>query len=135
MPSEWKLCIFLKVGLGNLPTFGTAASRNVGTGTNQIPDMSSFTASLSANGCAWLPSGLIIQQANTTASASETDYRNFPIPFPNECFQIVACYGDFSSFGYGCAAVPKSKSQFVISARSSTGVLSNAVVRYIAIGN
>ncbi|MFU2147752.1 phage tail protein [Hafnia paralvei] len=123
------------LGLGNLPTFGTAASRDVGTGANQIPDMSSFAASLSANGCAWLPSGLIIQQMTTTASASETDLRNFPIPFPNECFQIVACYAEFSSFGYGCAAVPKSKSQFVVSGRTSTGQLSNATVRIIALGN
>lgn len=118
-----------------LPTFGTAASRNVGIGANQIPDMSSFTASLAANGYAMLPNGYIIQQENTTASTSETDYRNFPIPFPNACFQIVACYGEFSSFGYGCAALPTSKSQFVVSARSSTGNLTNAPVRIIALGN
>lgn len=32
MPSEWKSCIFLKVGLGELPdSFGNAASKNVGT--------------------------------------------------------------------------------------------------------
>ncbi|WP_333496871.1 gp53-like domain-containing protein [Kluyvera sp. CHPC 1.251] len=114
---------------------GNSSTRDVGTGANQIPDMSSFTASLAANGYAMLPNGYIIQQANTTASLSETDYRNFPIPFPNVCFQIVACYGEFSSFGYGCAALPTSKSQFVVSARSSTGTLTNAPVRIIAIGN
>ena len=41
MPSEWKLCIFLKVGLGDLPdTFGSAASADVGTGSNQLPNTS-----------------------------------------------------------------------------------------------
>ncbi|HHW1033197.1 TPA: gp53-like domain-containing protein, partial [Escherichia coli] len=36
MPVSCYLCIFLNVGLGE------AAKRNVGTGANQIPDMSSF---------------------------------------------------------------------------------------------
>ncbi|MEK8372160.1 hypothetical protein P2N85_18305, partial [Escherichia coli] len=37
MPVARYLCIFINVGLGE------AAKRDVGTGTNQIPDMGSFT--------------------------------------------------------------------------------------------
>ncbi|MEK8307248.1 phage tail protein, partial [Escherichia coli] len=36
MPSARYFCIFINVGLGE------AAKRNVGTGENQIPDMSAF---------------------------------------------------------------------------------------------
>nr|MDN1308010.1 phage tail protein [Escherichia coli] len=38
MPFARYFYIFINVGLGE------AAKRNVGTGTNQIPDMSSFTS-------------------------------------------------------------------------------------------
>ncbi|HCS5077978.1 TPA: phage tail protein, partial [Escherichia coli] len=43
MPVSCYLCIFLNVGLGE------AAKRNVGTGENQIPDMTSF-----ASGDGWM---------------------------------------------------------------------------------
>ncbi|MCC9336686.1 phage tail protein, partial [Enterobacter hormaechei subsp. steigerwaltii] len=36
---------------------GEAAKRNVGTGANQIPDMGSFTLSVSGTGYQKLPSG------------------------------------------------------------------------------
>ncbi|MCK2475354.1 phage tail protein, partial [Escherichia coli] len=38
MPVSRYLCIFINVGLGE------AAKRNVGTGANQIPDMSLFAS-------------------------------------------------------------------------------------------
>ncbi|HBC0564026.1 TPA: hypothetical protein IQ509_002219, partial [Escherichia coli] len=40
---------------------GEAAKRNVGTGANQIPDMGSFTLSVSGTGYQKLPSGFILQ--------------------------------------------------------------------------
>ncbi|MGC0749323.1 phage tail protein, partial [Escherichia coli] len=40
---------------------GTASKRNVGTGANQIPDMSSFQSILSTPGYQRLPGGIIIQ--------------------------------------------------------------------------
>ncbi|MFA2127790.1 hypothetical protein ACD916_22905, partial [Escherichia coli] len=49
MPVSHNLCIFLNVGLGE------AAKRNVGTGANQIPDMGSFTLSVSGTGYQKLP--------------------------------------------------------------------------------
>ena len=52
MPSEWELCIFLKVGLGELPdSFGNAASKDVGTaaGTVAAGDDSRFDMMLGVN--------------------------------------------------------------------------------------
>ena len=62
---------------------GTAAQRNVGTGENQIPDMSAFSF-----GSRWisLPSGHIIQFDVLTAGAGDPSgwpVTNYPIPFPN----------------------------------------------------
>ncbi|MDU1195365.1 hypothetical protein [Kluyvera ascorbata] len=81
-----------KVGLGSLPTFGTAASKDVGTGANQIPDMSYFAASLERNGWEKLPSGKIRQWGYVTLSGYEgpPETFNLPIPFPNEALNAHA---------------------------------------------
>ncbi|MHB9348932.1 gp53-like domain-containing protein, partial [Enterobacter vonholyi] len=52
MPLVSKMVILKNVGLG------TAATKNVGTGSGQIPDMSSFT---NASGWQKLPGGKILQ--------------------------------------------------------------------------
>ncbi|CAH3694942.1 gp53-like domain-containing protein [Enterobacter asburiae] len=69
----------------------TAAQRDVGTGTNQIPDMSYFTASLATNGWAKLPNGLIIQQGVGGPLTPELpdNVINFNISFPNRCLFIT----------------------------------------------
>ncbi|WP_303319420.1 gp53-like domain-containing protein [Enterobacter asburiae] len=69
----------------------TAAQRDVGTGTNQIPDMSYFTASLATNGWAKLPNGLIIQQGVGGPLTPEVpdNVINFNISFPNRCLFIT----------------------------------------------
>ncbi|WP_431307336.1 gp53-like domain-containing protein [Escherichia coli] len=76
MPVSCYLCIFLNVGLG------TASKRNVGTGANQIPDMSAFA---SGSGYQKLPGGYILQwgSANAGNSASTGMSNTFPIPFPS----------------------------------------------------
>ncbi|WP_374940502.1 gp53-like domain-containing protein [Escherichia coli] len=68
--------VIKKVGLG------TASKRNVGTGANQIPDMSSFA---SGSGYQKLPSGYILQwgSANAGNSSSTGISNTFPIPFPS----------------------------------------------------
>ncbi|ECR0405073.1 phage tail protein [Salmonella enterica] len=65
---------------------GEAAKRAVGTGTNQIPDMTSFTA-----GPGWMkfPSGKIIQYGYHTSSNSGAVIINFPIPFPTQCYGVT----------------------------------------------
>lgn len=69
----------------------TAAQRDVGAGTNQIPDMSYFTASLATNGWAKLPNGLIIQQGvgGPLTPAVPDNVINFNISFPNRCLFIT----------------------------------------------
>ncbi|WP_445497431.1 gp53-like domain-containing protein [Photorhabdus sp. SF281] len=78
--------------------------------------------------------GIIIQWGQANGSLNINDYRNFTIPFPNACFQIVATYADFYNFGSGVAAVPISASQFIVTCRNSANELKNTFVRYFAIG-
>ncbi|MCW6651653.1 hypothetical protein, partial [Yersinia ruckeri] len=49
---------------------GDAAKRTVGTGTTQIPDMSSFGSSKGSNGWMKLPSGFIFQWGLTDAGST-----------------------------------------------------------------
>lgn len=74
-----------------IAALGTAASRNVGTSTNQIPDMTSFTS-----GANWfrLPNGFIVQffvavMADTSAASKVV---NFPFAFPNAAISVVATH-------------------------------------------
>ncbi|WP_434524429.1 gp53-like domain-containing protein [Photorhabdus asymbiotica] len=78
--------------------------------------------------------GIIIQWGQAKGSLNINDYRNFTIQFPNACFQIVAIYAGFYNFGSGVAAVPISKSQFIVTCRDSSNALTNSYVRYFAIG-
>ncbi|HED1231592.1 TPA: phage tail protein, partial [Citrobacter freundii] len=64
---------------------GGAAKRDVGTGYNQIPDMSSFQ---SGGGWFKLPSGYVIQAFEASFDSNGL-YINFPIPFPSSVIAIV----------------------------------------------
>uniref|UniRef100_UPI00237F3214 phage tail-collar fiber domain-containing protein n=1 Tax=Escherichia coli TaxID=562 RepID=UPI00237F3214 len=69
---------------------GEAAKRNVGTGTNQIPDMGSFTLSVSGTGYQKLPSGFILQWGSIGAPSIAQDVvTHFPIAFPNRCLRVL----------------------------------------------
>ncbi|KGM26160.1 MULTISPECIES: hypothetical protein [Photorhabdus] len=78
--------------------------------------------------------GIIIQWGQANGSMNINDYRNFPIPFPNACFQIVATYSEFENAGAGVAALPISASQFIITCRNGASQLAGNFVRYLAIG-
>ncbi|CAG9418850.1 TPA: gp53-like domain-containing protein [Providencia alcalifaciens] len=78
--------------------------------------------------------GIIIQWGIVSGSTSTSDYRQFPIPFKSACFQIVASYAEFGDNGMSTACYPTSKSEFIITKRSSTGALTSGNVRYIAVG-
>lgn len=80
----------VKTALENLG-LKSAAQRDVGTGTNQIPDMNSFTS-----GPGWMkfPSGIIIQYGNKISSASGSVAVSFPIPFPTQCFGVTGAGTD-----------------------------------------
>lgn len=75
---------------------GEAAKRNVGTGTNQIPDMSSFT---SGNGWCRYPDGTIFQRGISVAGAiGSPTFINFPIAFTDySTVQIVVSYDNAES--------------------------------------
>ncbi|HFV6046568.1 TPA: hypothetical protein ACH9VP_005514, partial [Escherichia coli] len=79
----------VKTALENLG-LGEAAKRNVGTGANQIPDMGSFTLSVSGTGYQKLPSGFILQWGSIGAPGIAQDVvTHFPIAFPNRCLRVL----------------------------------------------
>lgn len=74
----------IATALSNLG-LGTAATKDVGTGENQIPDMSSFG---SGSGWSQLPNGKLLQWGTYTGSAI-TGTINFPVPFPNSVGRVI----------------------------------------------
>jgi len=72
-----------------------AAQRDVGTGANQIPDISAFTGGLLTNGWAKIPlaggTSLIVQAGSySSADTASTSFKlNFPIAFPKGCAGLV----------------------------------------------
>lgn len=106
MPFARYFCIFINVQLGE------AAKRDVGTGNNQLPDMSAF--GMSRNGqTAWdiLPNGMIRQVGTVTLTPVGNFnaitlggvlyythyYRvNFPRQFPNAQIATLATLASYS---------------------------------------
>ena len=74
----------IATALSNLQ-LGEAAKRDVGTGENQIPDMSSFGA---GSGWSQLPNGKLLQWGTYTGSAT-TGTINFPVPFPTSVGRVI----------------------------------------------
>ena len=105
---------------------GKAAKRDVGTGASQIPDMSAFTGSFSANGWARRPDGLIEMWGSETLKSQGQTF-SFPIPFPASCFQIIVSDIGSGHFSYG--ASPTNNSQFQVWSGGS-----NVQFRYYAKG-
>ncbi|MDU7047187.1 MAG: phage tail protein, partial [Enterobacter roggenkampii] len=68
-----------------------AAKREVGTGTNQIPDMGAF-----ASGTGWfkLPSGHIVQFGKYSGNTTRFISGNFPIPFPTQPLISISVMSD-----------------------------------------
>ena len=82
--------ILTYLGLGDL---GTASRRNVGTGANQIPDMSSFASTLNMPGVARFPGGFKLMWAlGNTNSNGAAD-----VVFPTS----------FDVFGLGAIAIER----------------------------
>ena len=86
-----KLATAITTNLG----LGEAAKRNVGTGENQIPDMSAYS---SGSGWQKLPDGSIEQWGRinfpTNAAAVSTNV-TFPIPFTQEPDVVIVYDGGF----------------------------------------
>lgn len=92
---------FLSALTTNL-SLGNASKRNVGSGANQVPDMSLFQ---SGQGWQKLPSGTIIQQGTGQAGKLGTPSTIIlPVPFTDVSIsQVVACYDNPMS---GLAVLP-----------------------------
>lgn len=140
---QWTLSITAKNGASKLG-LGTAASRNIGSGANQVPDMGYFSTSLSDNGYQKLPGGLIMQWGQSGQSASQTGLANgtFPIQFPNGCFLVTLTEqttpsGSTPYTGVNCWGLGSLNSSGFVAVCASR--LNNAAavaeaVRYLAIG-
>ncbi|EFA4406325.1 hypothetical protein D3G77_25430, partial [Escherichia coli] len=99
------------------------AKRNVGTGANQIPDMGSFTLSVSGTGYQKLPSGFILQWGSIGAPGIAQDVvTHFPIAFPNRCLRVLVSQDytpDSGAVGYiACAGFSPDPVKFI--SRTST---------------
>ncbi|EFE7433973.1 hypothetical protein F9S89_10890 [Escherichia coli] len=126
---------------GTVPTalenlgLGEAAKRNVGTGSGQIPDMSSFSGSIASKGYQKLPGGLIIQwgvgDAGTGYVGSTGNEMNFPIAFPSQCFQVVTSYDNGGGKIVAGAAGNMTRTGFLLRCDASGG---NYNFRWFAIG-
>ncbi|BED28530.1 gp53-like domain-containing protein [Escherichia coli] len=107
----------VKTALENLG-LGEAAKRNVGTGANQIPDMGSFTLSVSGTGYQKLPSGFILQWGSIGAPGIAQDVvTHFPIAFPNRCLRVLVSQDytpDSGAVGYiACAGFSPDPVKFI----------------------
>ncbi len=94
---------------------GTAAKRAVGTGANQIPDMSSFQSILSTHGYQRLPGGIIIQWGLAPAPVGVASQKSYPITFPNAVWHVFMCHNvpnDPSGLGLSGASVVPGNSVF-----------------------
>ncbi|EHC1267953.1 hypothetical protein JVU08_001582 [Escherichia coli] len=124
----------VKTALENLG-LGEAAKRNVGTGSGQIPDMSSFSGSIASKGYQKLPGGLIIQwgagDAGTGYVGSTGNEMNFPIAFPSQCFQVVTSYDNGGGKIVAGAAGNMTRTGFLLRCDASGGDYN---FRWFAIG-
>ncbi|HFK5809355.1 hypothetical protein IB212_15415 [Enterobacter sp. E12] len=76
---------------------GTAATKNVGVGAGQVPDMSAFPYSAATKGYAKLPNGLIFQWGRISMAAANASgdvaVDSFAISFPNGVLHTYATGG------------------------------------------
>lgn len=112
----------------------SAALRDVGTGINQIPDMSSFQ---SGSGWVRFPDGTIIQRG--VAISGSTGYPvaiSFPIPFTKENFVVTTSYDLASNLANDCpsfAVTPIGTVGFYLMS-SRVGDVTGAGANWIAVG-
>lgn len=88
----------------------SASKRDIGTGQNQIPDMSAWTSGLGWNRD---PSGKITQRGFSPTS-SQTSIL-FPIPFPHDDFEVIVCASDAAANKGAVNVLRKSRQGFDIS--------------------
>ncbi|EFH4793054.1 hypothetical protein F9381_23025 [Escherichia coli] len=116
---------------------GEAAKRNVGTGANQIPDMSLFASSNTATAAAQkFPSGLILQcgQLNGSPNVSSTYGMMFPMTFSRVLAVTVTLNVTGASGQPTVSATNVHNTGFDITVSPGSGYGSSADAYYIAMG-
>ena len=116
---------------------GEAAKRNVGTGANQIPDMSLFASSNTATAAAQkFPSGLILQcgQLNGSPNVSSTYGMRFPMTFSRVLAVTVTLNVTGASGQPTVSATNVHNTGFDITVSPGSGYGSSADAYYIAMG-
>ncbi len=117
---------------------GEAAKRDVGTGENQIPDMSAWKRNPSSNRWRKLPDGTIIQMGISASGPLGSPVNiTLPISFSNTNYCVVASYDNARSgvsTMVSFAALPVSPSQFsLMSSVTEQGI--NPFAFWIAFGD
>ena len=128
-----KLATAITTNLG----LGEAAKRNVGTGANQIPDMSLFASSNTATAAAQkFPSGLILQcgQLNGAPNVSSTYGMRFPMTFSRVLAVTVTLNVTGASGQPTVSATNVQNTGFNITVSPGSGYGSSADAYYIAMG-
>lgn len=123
--------VIKKVGLGE------AAKRNVGTGANQIPDMSLFASSNTATAAAQkFPSGLILQcgQLNGSPNVSSTYGMRFPMTFSRVLAVTVTLNVTGASGQPTVSATNVHTTGFDITVSPGSGYGASSDAYYIAMG-
>ncbi|HHU8529368.1 hypothetical protein FCV96_05825 [Escherichia coli] len=127
----------VKTALENLG-LGEAAKRDVGTGENQIPDMSAWKRNPSSNRWRKLPDGTIIQMGISASGPLGSPVNiTLPVSFSNTNYCVVASYDNARSgvsTMVSFAALPVSPSQFsLMSSVTEQGI--NPFAYWIAFGD
>jgi hypothetical protein len=113
-----------------------AAKRDVGTGVNQIPDMSAFDAQLALSGYAKEPSGLIRQWVGGNTGgmvAGEIKVIELPFPFPSGILAVVPYTGALGP-GFGASVGIKWSGRNQITLYNSSMTQAIADFGFIAYG-
>lgn len=108
----------------------TAASRDVGNGASQIPDMSYFANTQSSPGYQKLPGGLVIQWGTGAIPTSGSATVSFPLLFTKGIFQLITPLDSSSSNNYRVAVSTSTLSTMTMTStntQNATGVMWMAV--------
>lgn len=119
----------LSVNLG----LGTAAKKNVGTGTGQIPDMSSFTTGVIK--AFKLPTGHIVQFDSGVSDLGGV-VKSYPIPFPTACDALIGIiYSATAVKAFVSSNISGTINAYLTVIDPNGNGISGITVGYIAIGH
>lgn len=127
-----------------LTTTSNAASRTIGNGTNQVPDMTFFSGLKGAAGYQYFPNGMLLQWGTVVLNSAPagTSIGTFPVAFPAAGQQIVVTHDNplTNVMAFGAANIID-KTQFRVNAiaiNADTFTLApghSMTLRWFAIGS